>query len=402
MPVIVIALALVTFAMGTTEFVIVGVLPEISHDLAVSSSTAGLLVTAYALAVAVGTPIVSAATARVDRRTMMLVLMGAFIVANIGAALAPNFALLMTARVLMAVAQGVSFAIATNIVASSVPREKVGSAISTMLLGLTLALVAGVPFGSWLGNATTWRMPFFVVAGLGLLSLAVLAAFMPRNLEFARPPNLLAQVSALRHRRLMALYGVTILGVGGCFVTFTYLSPLLTRYSDISVTEVSIALVVFGVGTVLGTQVAGRMIDRFGVRTALVVMLAGQAAALLVLLASVHNTITAFVNVGIWGAFAFALPPIISSGAVTIAEDEAPESAGTASSLSISAMNLGISGGSLLAALVVSPLGLLSLPWVGALAVGAGVALALGSVRGRPRLTAAAEQDTKESAVVSG
>jgi DHA1 family inner membrane transport protein len=302
--------------------------------------------------------------------------------------------------VIMAVTQGVSFSIAITIASSSVPREKVGAAVSAVLVGLTLALVAGVPFGSWLGNATSWHAPFYVVAGLALISLTVLAIFIPKDLEFVRPSKLSAQFAILRHRRLMILYGVIIFGVGGCFITFTYLSPILTRYAGISSAKVSIALVIFGIGTVIGTQVAGRMTDRLGVRIALLVMLTGQAVSLLIFVVAVHNTVSAIVTVGIWGAFAFALAPIVSSGAVSIAEDEAPESAGEASSLSISALNLGIAGGSLLGGLIVGPLGLLSLPWIGALLVGIGVLLTLTQVRGSARIANKREMDTSHADVL--
>lgn len=227
MPLALLALTISAFAIGTTEFVIVGLIPTIAADLGVSLPSAGLLVSLYALGVAVGAPVLTALTGKLPRKTLLLSLMALFTVGNLLAWLSPGYEALIAARVLTGLAHGVFFSIGSTIATGLVPKEKAASAIATMFSGLTVALVTGVPLGTFIGQHFGWRATFLAVAALGVVAIAGSLLFVPRKLAHSRPASLLQQLAVLRQPRLLLVYAMTAVGYGGTFVAFTYLAPML-------------------------------------------------------------------------------------------------------------------------------------------------------------------------------
>jgi DHA1 family inner membrane transport protein len=372
------ALAVSTFVIGTTEFVIVGLIPGMAADLHVGVTTAGLLVSVYALAITLGTPLFTALTGRFDRRWLIVVLMGVFLAGNLAGAWAPNFQVLLAARVVTALEHGVFFGVGAAVASTLVPRDKSSRAVAVMMGGLTIAMVLGVPLGSWLGEQLSWRAPFLVVAGLALVALVALLAFLPASIPHRPPDSLRAQARVLGSPRLMTMYLLTAIGWGATFVGFTYISPLLTGVTGISENAVNVALVVFGVATVAGNITGGRLADRAGTKPTLTFVLIGTSIVLAALPFTAHSAVAVFINIAAWGFFAFAINPVMQAGVVQIAEDEFPDAVGTASGFNIAAFNLGISGGSFLGGLIVRSSGVLSTPWGGvAMAV---VALGIATV----------------------
>ncbi|RWR05580.1 MFS transporter [Paenirhodobacter populi] len=363
MPLGLFALAVSAFAIGTTEFVIVGLIPEMARDLGVSIPSAGLLVSLYALAITIGAPVISALTGRLPRRALAIGLMILFTIGNLMAAFAPGYGLLLAGRIVTGVAHGVFFSIGATVAMSLVDRSRAGQAVALMFAGLTVAMVVGVPFGAFVGQHYGWRAPFLAVAGLGAVSVAGLIVLLPGAIAHTPPSDLLSQLALLGKPRLLAMYLVTTFGFGGSFVVFTYLSPLMTEVTGVSETTVSLALMLFGVATVAGNLLGGRLADRIGTRAALQVVLSGLVLALLALLVTASHPVWMFANLVVWGVFAFAVSPIVQAGVVAVAEAEAPDAVGTASGFNIAAFNLGISGASFIGGLIVVRAGVPATPW---------------------------------------
>ncbi|MFF3517960.1 MFS transporter [Streptomyces sp. NPDC002573] len=389
MPRSVISLAISTFAIGTTEFVIVGIIPSIAGDLRVSLPTAGLLVSLYALSITIGAPLFTALTGRVDRRQLVICLMVIFLLGNLAAGFAPGFGTLLAARVITAFAHAVFFSVGAAVASSLVPRQKANGAVAVMFGGLTVAMVLGVPLGSWIGETFDWRLPFLVVTALAAVSVISLLAFLPKEIPHTPPSSLLSQLRLLRNGRLVTMYLITALGFGANFVVFTYVSPLLTSATGFSDDMVNVGLVVFGIATVVGNFWGGKLADRLGTKQAVIVVLLGLAATLAFLPVTAHSAGAVLINLAVWGFFGFAINPVVQTGVVTVAEDEVPESVGAASGFNIAAFNMGISGGSLIGGRVLAGSGVLSTPWAAvalalAAAAVAGLALKTRAVRPAP------------------
>ncbi|UDF30376.1 UNVERIFIED_ORG: MFS transporter [Roseateles sp. XES5] len=379
MPLALFALTVAAFAIGTTEFVIVGLIPTIAADLAVSLPSAGALVSLYALGVAVGAPLLTALTGRLPRKTLLLVLMALFSAGNLLAWLAPGYASLVAARVLTGLTHGVFFSIASTLATGLVPKEKAASAIATLFSGLTVALVTGVPLGTFIGQHFGWRATFLAVAGLGLLALAGSAAFVPRGIAHARPAGLLEQAKVLAQPRLLLVYAMTALGYGGSFVAFTFLAPMLQEVTGLSANTVSLVLVLYGAAIALGNVIGGKVADRDPVR-ALVVLFALQAAVLVILTFTAPAPFLALVTLAALGFLSFANVPGLQLYVVDMARRHRPAAVDVASALNIAAFNLGIAAGAWIGGLVVaSPLGLGATPWIGAILVAGALGLTLAS-----------------------
>lgn len=363
MPLGLFALAVSAFAIGTTEFVIVGLIPEMARDLSVSIPTAGLLVSLYALAITLGAPTVTALTGELPRRQLSIGLMVIFTIGNLIAALAPGYTVLLAGRIVTGVAHGVFFSIGATVATSLVDRSKSAQAVSLMFAGLTVAMVVGVPFGSFVGQHFGWRAPFLAVALLGAISIAGLVTLLPKAIPHARPAGLLSQLTLLGKPKLLAMYLVTVFGFGGSFVVFTYLSPLMTEVTHVSEATVSLALMLFGVATVIGNLFGGRLADRLGMRRALQIVLAGLAFSLAALPFTASHVVSMFANLFVWGVFAFAISPIVQAGVVATAGVEAPDAVGTASGFNIAAFNLGIAAASFVGGVLVAGPGLQATPW---------------------------------------
>jgi len=368
-PLALLALTLGAYAIGTTEFVIVGLIPTIAADLGVTLPSAGLLVSLYALGVAVGAPVLTALTGRVPRKTLLVALMLLFTLGNLIAWMAPGYGALIVARVLTGLAHGVFFSIGSIIATSVVPKEKAASAIAIMFTGLTVALVTGVPLGTFIGQHLGWRATFLAVAALGVIALIGSLLFVPRNLQRSAPATFGQQLAVLAQPRLLLVYAITALGYGGTFLSFTYLASILQDVTGFSANAVSGVLLVYGVSVAIGNLWGGRLADHRGPIPALKLIFALLAAVLFVLTFTAYNTWLVLLTVLALGAVAFGNVPGLQVYVVKQAQRFAPQAADVASGLNIAAFNVGIALGASLGGLVVDHVGLMHTPWLGALVV---------------------------------
>ncbi|KJZ10017.1 MULTISPECIES: MFS transporter [unclassified Halomonas] len=375
MPIALFALTLSAFAIGTTEFVIVGLVPTIAQDLGVSLPSAGLLVSLYAAGVAVGAPVLTALTGRFNRKWVLLGLMTLFIAGNLLAWQAPGYGSLITARILTGLAHGVFFSIGSTIATSLVAKDKEASAIAIMFTGLTVALVTGVPLGTWIGQTFGWRATFLVVSALGPLALIGSALLIPANLKRSAPATLGQQLKVLTHPRLLLVYAITILGYGGTFTAFTFLAPILEQTTGFAPSMVSLIMLVYGASVAIGNLYGGRLADRLGPIPALTLIFTGLVAILLVLSVSAVHPVAAVLTILVWGAFAFGNVPGLQVYVVKLAERYVPEAVDVASGLNIAAFNIGIALGSVVGGQVVTHLALTDTAWIGAIIVLAALVL---------------------------
>lgn len=298
------ALAISAFGIGTTEFVIMGLLPDVARDLSVSIPAAGMLVTAYALGVAIGAPIMALLTARLPRRSALLALMGIFIVGNALCALSATYGLLMTARVVTALCHGAFFGIGSVVAASLVPKNRQASAVALMFTGLTLANVLGVPFGTALGQEAGWRSTFWVVTGIGFLALIALFKLLPRD-QAGERADLRGELRALRNGVVWGSLAMTVLFSASMFTLFTYIAPILGEITGVSPRGVSATLFLLGIGLTAGNLIGGRLAD-----WKLTHALIGNTIAVAVLLGAFYWTsgsvIPAEITLFLWGAVGFA------------------------------------------------------------------------------------------------
>ncbi|MFM5463287.1 MFS transporter [Aeromonas simiae] len=369
MPLALFALTLSAFAIGTTEFVIVGLVPTIAEQLAVSLPSAGLLVSLYALGVAIGAPVLTALTARLPRKWLLVALMGVFTLGNLFAWQAPDYGTLVMARVLTGLTHGVFFSIGSTIATGLVAREKAASAIAIMFSGLTVALVTGVPLGTWIGQHFGWRETFLVVSLLGAIALLGSLLLIPANLPKGEAARFKDQLSVLTKAPLLKVYAKTALGYGGSFTAFTFLAPILQQVSGLSANAVSLVLLAYGASVAIGNIWGGKLADRLGAVRALRVMFAGLALVLLALNFTASSPVLVVLTVLVWGAFAFGNVPGLQVLVVQEAERHAPKAVDVASGLNIAAFNIGIALGSVVGGATVEHLGLIHTPWIGALIV---------------------------------
>jgi MFS transporter, DHA1 family, inner membrane transport protein len=375
MPLALWALTLSAFAIGTTEFVIVGLLPTLARDLGVSLPSAGLLVSLYALGVAIGAPVLTALTARFPRKTVLLGLMALFIAGNLLAWLAPGYQSLIAARILTGLAHGVFFSIGSTIATGLVSKDKEASAIALMFTGLTVALVTGVPLGTWIGQLFGWRATFLIVSVLGMVALIGSALLVPSNLKQAKAAPLRKQLQVLTEPRLLLVYAMTAVGYGGTFVAFTYLAPILQQISGFEAGAISLILLVYGVSVAVGNIWGGKLADKAGPVTALSYIFAALALVLFIFTFTAGNPITAVLTVLVWGAFAFGNVPGLQVYVVKLAEKYTPDAVDVASGLNIAAFNVGIAAGALVGGLIVEEMSLLDTPWIGGVIVLGALAL---------------------------
>ena len=381
MPIALLALTVSAFAIGTTEFVIVGLIPTIAGDLGVSLPSAGLLVSLYALGVAVGAPVLTALSGRLPRKLLLLALMALFTVGNLLAWQAPGYDTLIAARILTGLAHGVFFSIGSTIATSLVAKEKAASAIAIMFTGLTVALVTGVPLGTFVGQHFGWRATFLAVSGLGVLAFLSSLFFIPGSIRHQAPASLLRQLEVLTKPRLLLVYAKTALGYGGSFIAFTFLVPILQDVSGFSANAVSLVLLVYGVSVAAGNIWGGKLADRHGPIRALQVIFLLLALVLFTLTFTASHPWLALATVMVWGAVAFGNVPGLQVYVVQQAERHAPHAVDVASGLNIAAFNIGIAGGAWLGGRIVADAGLMTTPWVGALVVLAALAITTWSGR---------------------
>lgn len=364
MPLALFALTAGAFGIGVTEFVIMGLLLEVGTDLGVSISTAGLLISGYALGVVAGAPVLTVLTGRWSRKHVLLGLMVIFTLGNVGCALAPTYGTLMAARVLTALSHGTFFGVGSVVATGLVPADKRASAIAIMFTGLTVANILGVPLGTWLGQSLGWRSTFWAVAVIGVLAVAVIALFVPRDEVAPEASDWRADLRALGRRPVLLGLLTTVLGFAGVFTVFTFIAPLLTRLSGFSPSAVSPILLVFGGGLVVGNLVGGRLADRRLV-PAIIGTLAVLALVLFGMTFVLHDRVLTVIAVGLFGAAAFATVPPLQMWVLEKAQGAGQS---LASSLNIGAFNLGNALGAWFGGVIIDrgP-GLGAVTWVSAL-----------------------------------
>jgi DHA1 family inner membrane transport protein len=375
MPLALWALTISAFAVGTTEFVIVGLLPTIAADLGVSIPSAGLLVSLYALGVTIGAPVLTAMADRVPRKTLLLLLLALFTLGNAYAAFAPDYGSLVAARFITGLAHGVFFAIASTIATDLVEPEKESSAIALVFLGLTVALVTGVPLGTFIGQNFGWQSTFLGVVALGVIGFIASAILVPANLTKAASAGIKAQLQVLTSPRLLLVYLITAVGYGGNFIAFTFLAPMLNEVTGLSAGAVSLVLLLYGASVAVGNIAGGKLADRIGAVPSLTVIFAGLAISLIALGAFLTHPVAAIAVAAFWGGFAFANVPPLQSYVVQIAREVSPGAVDVASGLNIGAFNLGIAGGAWAGGLVVEGIGLAAAPYIAAGVVVVGIVL---------------------------
>lgn len=381
MPAALWALTISAFGIGTTEFVIVGLLPTVAQDLAISISSAGLLVSLYAVGVAVGAPILTALTSKIPRKKLLLGVMLLFILGNGLAAIAPTFGLLVMARILTGFAHGVYFSIGATIAASLVPANKRASAIAIMFAGLTIAIVTGVPLGTFIGQNFGWRATFIGVSILGIIGALSSAVLVPASIQGGKALRIVDQLKVIKSPSVLLVLAITALGYGGTFVTFTYLAPLLEEVTGFSASMTSLLLLVYGIAIAIGNIVGGKVSNKKPSK-ALMVMFILQAVVLLVLYFTAPFQVAAVVTLFFMGILAFSNVPALQLYIVQMAEKYAPGTEDVASALNIAAFNVGIAIGAALGGKIVeSSLGVGATPWIGSILVFIGFLLTLVSHR---------------------
>ncbi|NOJ40540.1 MFS transporter [Bradyrhizobium australiense] len=378
MPAAVLALTAGAFGIGTTEFIIMGLLLQVAADMQVSVSAAGLLISGYALGVFAGAPILTLATRRMPRKAVLLSLMAIFTFGNAACALAPDYGLLMAARILTSLAHGTFFGVGSVVATSLVVEDKRASAIATMFIGLTVATLLGVPFGAWFGLMLGWRAAFWAVTAIGVVAFAVLVVLVPGNVGGnEKAPSLREELAVVGRPRVLLGLAMTVFGFAGLFVVITYVQPILTRLTGFSEPAVSPILLVFGIGLSIGNVAGGRLADR-GLGRALIGTLAALALVLVALAAvlSIKGLAVAFIFLLGIAAFATVAPLQLR-----VLEAAGAEGRTLASSLNIAAFNLGNALGAWAGGLAIDRgLGLAALPLVAAAITAAGLLLALWSM----------------------
>ena len=368
------ALAVAAFGIGTSEFIIMGLLPNLSDSFHVSIPKAGLLVSGYAISVTLGSPVVAIATARMERKRALLMLMAIFTLGNLACALAPTYNLLFAARVLTALCHGAFFGIGSIVAANMVPNHKRAQAIALMFSGLTLANVLGVPAGTALGQAFGWRASFWAIVPIGLAALIAIVALVPP--QVAEETHLARELRLLRPPQVLIVLALSTLSSVSLFCVLTYISPMLEQVTGVSPHGVTLVLLVFGVGITIGNLLGGRLSDWrqmpsvIGLMILLIAVLAGMYFA-------EPYTWPAVVALLFWGVLTFAAGAPLQARVV-----EKAHGANLAATLNQGAFNLGNALGASLGGLMISAgLGYRSLPWASMTVTTVGLGLALFSMR---------------------
>ena len=357
MPVSLLALALSAFAIGTTEFVIMGLLPNVANDLQVTIPLAGWLISGYALGVAIGAPIMAVLTAKLPRKKTLLLLMTIFIVGNLMCALSYSYGFLMLARVITALCHGAFFGIGAVVAANLVAPNRRASAVALMFTGLTLANVLGVPLGTALGQGLGWRSTFWAVAIIGVASLFALYKKLPDTKD-EEPTDLRKEMGALRGLGLWLSLSITVFFSAAMFALFTYIAPMLTEITGVSEHGVSWTLLLIGLGLTIGNVLGGRLADwRLGATLTLIFLLIAIFSALFSWTSV--NLLAAEVTLFFWAMVSFAAVPALQINVVTYGKN-APN---LVSTLNIAAFNVGNALGAWVGGAVIARgLGLTAVP----------------------------------------
>ena len=364
------SLAIGAFAIGTTEFTPMGLLPVIADGVQVSIPTAGMLISAYAIGVMVGAPVMTLLFSRFGKRAALMGLMVLFTVGNLLSAFAPSYTTLLLSRLITSLNHGAFFGIGAVVAASVVPKDKQASAIAAMFMGLTIANIGGVPAATWIGQQVGWRVAFGGTAVLGLVTMVALWLALPQG-EPGTRPDVRRELKVLTRPAVLLAMGTTVLGAGAMFALYTYVAPVLAELTQASPGFVAFALVLIGIGFTLGNSIGGKLADwSLDGATKLILAVLAIVMALLPLAMTTH--VGAAIGLVIWGAAAFGIVPPVQMRVMQAAA-QAP---GLASSVNVGAFNLGNALGAALGGVVIDQgLGYAAVPLVGAALAAGGLAL---------------------------
>ncbi|MDQ0975040.1 putative MFS family arabinose efflux permease [Neobacillus niacini] len=362
------ALAISAFAIGTTEFISVGLLPLIANDLEIPVTTAGLTVSLYALGVTFGAPILTSLTSSMSRKSLLLWIMVIFIIGNGLAASATSIGVLLVARIISALSHGIFMSIGSTIAADLVPENRRASAISIMFTGLTVATVTGVPFGTFIGQQFGWRMAFGLIIVVGVIALLANSILVPSSLRKGTVSSFRDQIKIVTNGRLLLVFIITALGYGGTFVVFTYLSPILQDITGFKEGTVAAILLGYGIAIAIGNMIGGKVSNQNPIK-ALLYMFIVQAVVLFILMFTAPFKIAGLITIFFMGLLAFMNVPGLQVYVVMLAERYVPSAVDVASALNIAAFNAGIAIGSYLGGVITDSIGLIHTTWIGALMV---------------------------------
>ena len=366
------ALAAGAFGIGVTEFAPMGLLPVIATDLGVTIPTAGLLISAYALGVMLGAPLMTLATGRVPRRALLIGLVAIFTVGNLLSAVADSYGLLLAARVVTSLNHGAFFGVGSIVAAGLVPPNRQAGAVAAMFMGLTIANVVGVPLATWAGDVLGWRASFWGIAAIGVLVMAALRLTLPQ-LPAPAGGDMAAELRVLGRGPVLAALALTVIGSSAMFTVFTYIAPILREQTHASLGFVTAMLVTYGLGLTVGNWLGGKFADKSVDRT-LIVTLAALSALLIAFAVAMPFAVPTSILVFLWGIASFALVPPLQVRVMTAAS-EAPN---LASSMNIGAFNLGNAIGAAVGGMVIAGgLGYPAVSLAGAVAAGLGLVLVL-------------------------
>ncbi|MCQ6561478.1 MFS transporter [Paenibacillus mendelii] len=369
-------LAIVTFLVGTSEFIIAGILDKVAEDTGVSVSAAGQLITVFSLAYAFGTPFLMAVTARVERRKLLLYSLAVFIAGNIIAALSPNFEFLVASRIVLALSTGVFVVTGLTVASKLAPPDKQGSAIATLVMGFSTALIVGVPLGRVIASVYDWKAIFGGIGLLGVLAMFIIYFALPQSAG-EEPVPLRSQLALLKQPRIAIALAVTFLWISGYAIAYTYISPFLLTVTGMSEKGVSAGLFAFGIASLIGSKFGGYSTDRWGVPLTLVGGIGIHAAALILLSLTAGTPAIVFPLLMLWSFTAWTTGPTQQYYLLTLA----PGASGIMLSLNSSVLQLGMAAGAGIGGVVVERASLSSISWIGALGVAIAAGTAFASIK---------------------
>ncbi|WP_210128828.1 MFS transporter [Staphylococcus sp. GDX8P102P-2] len=374
-PIAIWMLAIGAFAIGMTEFVIMGLLPNIARDFDVTVSQAGQLITGYALGVAIGGPIIVMLTIKWNRKYLLIVLMGIFIIGNLTASFSPNYRFMMTSRIITSLAHGSFFGIGSILAASMVRPEKRASAMALMFMGLSMSNILGVPFGTLIGQNFGWPMTFIIISIIGALALIGIIIFVPMQRETIKS-SVLNELQILKEKRLWLTLAVTLFGFSSVFAYFTYISTVLIDVSNVQENLISYLLIIFGIGVTLGNVVGGKLAD-WNLNKALKIIFIVFILYFILLYFVQMNSILMVAGIFFFGLIGFSMSPSLQFKSTLISQD-APT---LASTLNQSAFNLGNALGAFIGGVVVTNLPIASLSLIAPILTVIGLIFLLVSIR---------------------
>lgn len=369
-------LAIISFLVGTSEFIIAGILDKVSEDIGVSVSAAGQLITVFSLAYAFGTPILMAVTARMERRKLLLYSLGVFAIGNVIALVLPGFEFLMASRIVLALSTGVFVVTALTVASKLAPPGKQGSAIATLVMGFSTALIVGVPLGRVIASVYDWKLFFGGIGALGLIAMIIIHFTIPRT-DGEEPVPIGKQLALLKQPKIAVALLVTFFWIGGYSIAYTYISPFLLQVTQLSEQGVSVGLFAFGIASLIGSKLGGFSTDKWGAPRTLVSGMLLHTIVLVLLTFAGQSAVVVFPLLMLWAFSAWSSGPTQQFHLMSLA----PEASGIMLSLNSSVLQLGMAAGAGLGGIVVEQASLSSISWIGATGVIIAAATATASFR---------------------